>query len=493
MSGIRTCRPVTALTRTNALILTLCMTAAVCAAQSPARKNVLFIAIDDLRPALGCYGDKLAITPHIDRLAAEGMVFDKAYCQQAVCAPSRTSLMTGLRPDKAKVWGLNTLFRNTVPEVITLPEFFKKQGYRTDAVGKIYHDPRSHQDPPSWSGKTVLTITQNGTGNKYVLPENLTSKKGASTERQPVADSAYIDGKVTDAALQLLHKVKDRPFFLAVGFRRPHLPFTAPDRYWRMYDTVNFKLPVSSGPPVNAPAIAFHDSQELRGYNDIPNSGPLPPETMRKLRHGYYAAVSYIDFQVGRLLDELERLNLKDNTIVVLWSDHGYHLGEQGLWCKSTNFENAVRVPLIISTPGMKTKGTHTKALVELVDVYPTLVDLCGFSIPGDLDGKSLKPVLDNPAVTVKSFALSQFVRPYDALFNDADIKVMGYSLRVEDYRYTEWRTFGTDSVIATELYDHRNDPEETVNIAGSVGKKKLRGFRNALEAVREKGVRSKE
>lgn len=486
MSGIRTCRPVKALSRTIAFTVVLWMAAAVCVAQSPARKNVLFIAIDDLRPALGCYGDKLAITPHIDQLAAKGMVFDKAYCQQAVCAPSRTSLMTGLRPDQTKVWGLNTLFRNTVPGVITLPQFFKAQGYRTDAVGKIYHDPKSHQDPASWSGKTVLTITQNGAGNKYILPENLTSKKGASTERQPVADSAYIDGKVTDAALQILQKVKDTPFFLAVGFRRPHLPFTAPDHYWRLYDTVDFKPPVNAAPPVNAPAIAFHDSQELRGYNDIPNSGPLPPETIRKLQHGYYAAVSYIDFQVGRLLQELERLNLKDNTIVVLWSDHGFHLGEQGLWCKSTNFENAVRVPLIISTPGMKTKGTHTRSLVELVDVYPTLVDLCGFPVPGNLDGKSLKPVLENPSATVKSFALSQFVRPYDALFRDADIKAMGYSLRLENYRYTEWRTFGTDSVIATELYDHRKDPEETVNIAGSVGKGRLLKIKSTLETVLE-------
>lgn len=445
-------------------------------AQTPRQPNVLFIAIDDLRPTLGCYGDRHARTPHIDRLAAEGLVFDKAYCQQAVCAPSRSSLMTGLRPDKIKVWGLDKHFRETMPDVVTLPQFFKTQGYRTNAIGKIYHDPKSHQDSVSWSGKTLLTITKNLPGNKYIAPENLSSKKGAATERFPVADSAYIDGKVTMAALQVLNEVKDKPFFLAVGFRRPHLPFTAPDRYWRLYDSIRFNVPPHSR-PLHAPAMAFHDSQELTGYSDIPKHTPFPPETAQHLWHGYYAAVSYVDAQVGRLLHELELLNLKDNTIVVLWSDHGYHLGEQGLWCKSTNFENAVRVPLIISTPGMKAKGKHTAAMAELVDLYPTLLDLCGFTIPQNLDGKSLRPLLDAPHLQVKSFALSQFVRPYEGIFGDARIKVMGYSLRLENYRYTEWRSFGTDSVVATELYDHRNDPDEMVNIAGTVKKARLRKF----------------
>lgn len=453
--------------------------------QSLSRKNVLFIAVDDLRPTLGCYGDRIARTPNIDKLASDGIVFDRAYCQQAVCAPSRSSLLTGLRPDKIRVWGLNKPFRETVPEVITLPQFFKTHGYYSQGIGKIFHDPKKHQDPLSWSGKTIFTVTQSGKGHKYILPENLTGKKGTSTERLDVPDSAYIDGKVCNAALEVLNKLKDSIFFLAVGFRRPHLPFTAPDKYWRLYDKVSFDTPDTTR-ALHSPPIAFHKSQELRGYKDIPD-GPLPTDLVRKLQQGYYASTSYIDAQVGKLLEELERLKLRDNTIVVLWSDHGYHLGDQGLWAKSTNFENAVRVPLIISAPGVKSTGAHAAGLVELVDLYPTLLELCGLPVPNNLDGKSLVPMLNAPRSTVKSFALSQFVRPYESLFSDSAIKVMGYSLRTENYRYTEWRDFATHAVVATELYDHKNDPEEKINIAGKTEPSRLRGFQRILSEALEK------
>ncbi|GAA5220187.1 sulfatase [Membranihabitans marinus] len=429
------------------------------------RTNVLFIAVDDLRPTLGCYGDEYAKTPHIDALANKSVLFNRAYCQQAVCAPSRSSLMTGLRPDKLKVWGLKKHFRETVPNVVTLPQYFKNNGYEARGVGKIYHDPESHQDPQSWSEKSLLSVTKNGKGHKYVLEENyVEKKKGSAFESAQVEDSAYIDGKVSNAALKILNEVKDQPFFLAVGFRRPHLPFSAPEKYWKLYDPKKFRIPETHF-PVNAPQIALHNSQELRGYTNIPNTGSIDSSKVRQLWHGYYASVSYIDTQVGKILAELKRLNLDKNTIVVLWSDHGYHLGEQDLWCKATNYEIANRVPLIISSPGNQYPGM-TKGLVELVDLYPTLADLCNLPIPNNLDGQSLKPMMEDHLYQVKDFALSQFIRPYEGLSNLSAREVMGYSLRTDNYRYVEWRSINTNEVVATELYLHSENSEEGINLA---------------------------
>jgi len=426
--------------------------------------NVLFIAVDDLRPDLGCYGDPVAVTPNIDLLASDGMTFIRAYCQQAVCAPSRASIMTGLRPDNIRVWDLQTHFRENMPDVVTLPQYFKNQGYHTREVGKIYHDPLKAKDPQSWSAPSRFHVTQNGRGHKYVLDENCTGKmKAAATEMADVPDTAYIDGKVCLAAIEILNEIKDSTFFLAVGFRRPHLPFSSPEKYWDLYKPEELPPIKNPAPPAGVPEIALHNWKELRGYTDMPYIGDVGPKEVLRLRWGYYAAVSYIDAQIGKLVHELKRLNLYSNTIIVLWSDHGYHLGEHNLWCKITNFELDTRVPLIICLPEQKTAGSRTNAIVELVDVYPTLADVCGFDIPEGLDGQSMKPILEDPDVAWAKPALSQFPRPG---YYKEQPDYMGYSIRTDQYRYTKWIRIETGEAFARELYDHFTDPGEEVNLA---------------------------
>ncbi|WP_316811836.1 sulfatase [Pedobacter heparinus] len=429
---------------------------------SKQQPNVLFIAVDDLRPELGCYGNRTVKSPNIDKLAASGVLFSQAYCQQAVCSPSRTSLMTGRRPNTTKVWDLKTHFRSTIPDVVTLPQYFKNNGYHTQSIGKIYHDPASAQDSLSWSVPEILAVTKRE--GKYVLPANLqkNSAKAAATEMADVSDNAYIDGQVADQAVDVLKKNKDKPFFLAVGFRRPHLPFSAPKKYWDMYDRENISLPVQKTLPKNIPPYAAHKSEELRGYTDIGFNQLITDDKTRELLHGYYAAVSYTDAQIGKVLAELERLNLTKNTIIVLWSDHGFHLGEKGLWAKSTNYELDTRVPLIIAAPGKKQR-VKSNGLVELVDLYPTLADLGGFQIPDGLEGTSLVPLLDKPNQPWKSAVFSQFPRPW--IYKSAP-DLMGYTMRTDRYRYVEWRDFKTAEVKAIELYDHQADPAEINNIA---------------------------
>jgi iduronate 2-sulfatase len=426
--------------------------------------NVLFIAVDDLRPDLGCYGDPVAVTPNIDRLAKEGMLFSRAYCQQAVCGPSRASIMTGMRPDFLRVWDLNTHFRENVPDVVTLPQYFKNNGYHAREIGKIYHDPLKAKDPQSWSGPSVWHVTQSGRRHKYVLEENCTGKmKGASTEMADVPDSSYIDGKVCDAAIKMLNEVRDSSFFLAVGFRRPHLPFSSPAKYWDLYKPEEIPPVKNPLPPAGVPEIALHNWKELRGYTDMPDIGDVGPEDALRLRWGYYAAISYIDAQIGKLVDELKRLDLYSSTVIVLWSDHGYHLGEHNLWCKITNFELDTRVPLIISLPGKKNDGARTDAIVELVDLYPTLADVCGLGIPGGLGGKSLKPLLEEPEAEWDKPAISQFPRPG---YYSEKPEFMGYSMRTDQYRYTKWIRIETGETFAKELYDHFSDPLEEINLA---------------------------
>lgn len=426
--------------------------------------NVLFIAVDDLRPKIGCYGDEMAVTPHLDGLARRGVLFTRAYCQQAVCNPSRASVMTGRRPDTTRVWDLKTHFRKALPDVVTLPQYFKQHGYHTQCVGKIYHDPKWAQDAPSWSVAETYSVTENRT--KYALDASRApkgKKKGLATECAEVPDEAYIDGMVSDAACRMLREIPDKPFFLAVGFRRPHLPFSAPKKYWDLYDPKSLPMPSPTTAPVGIPKIALHNSAELRGYEDMPSTGPLSEAETRRLIHGYYASTSYMDAQLGKVFDELDRLDLTSNTVVVLWADHGYHLGELGLWNKHTNFELDTRVPLIIASPGQKLRGMETSALVELVDLYPTLVDLVGLPDAPGLEGVSLAGLLDNSTTSVKQTAFSQFPRPGN--FKGLP-PVMGCSVRTEKFRYTEWRNHKKNSVVARELYDHQVDPGELNNLA---------------------------
>jgi arylsulfatase A-like enzyme/N-acetylneuraminic acid mutarotase len=440
------------------------------------RPNVLFIVVDDLRTTLGSYGDATAITPNIDRLAARSLLFTRAYAQQAVCNPSRQSFLSGRRPDAIHVWNLTSHFRKTAPDVVSLPEHFKLHGYVTQGIGKIYHDPAEMQDAPSWSLPATLNVVAKQAD--YQSPENQApdkpGRKMAATEAADAPDDAYPDGKAAAAAVAALGELKTRgrPFFLAVGFRKPHLPFSAPKKYWDLYDRA--KIPELGGetPPQNAPEIALHDWPELRGYSDIAKKGPLTREKAMELRHGYYASVSYTDAQVGKVIDELDRLKLTENTIVVLFSDHGFHLGDSGLWCKDTVYEATTRVPLMLSAPRGESRpasGGRTDALVELIDLYPTLTELCGLPAPDKLDGRSMVPLLQDPKRTWKTAVYSQFPRPWISSSRQPPQR-MGYAVRTDRFRYIEWRDFKTLDLLARELYDYPYDysagATEKVNLA---------------------------
>jgi arylsulfatase A-like enzyme len=434
-----------------------------------AAKNVLFIAIDDLRPALGCYGDPTAISPNIDRLAEGGIVFNRAYCQQAVCSPSRLSLLSGRRPDTIRVWDLNTHFREAMPDVITLPQHFRERGYTTRSIGKIFHGSgKPSRDPPSWSEAPLYDYVRDPT-LRYATPENLkgTGLKRSAAESADVPDSTYTDGVVCKAAIDALKDIK-QPFFLAVGFRKPHLPFCAPKRYWDLYQRDQIPPPVTTEHPQGAPEIAVRSWNELEGYKDIPSDADMPAAKVQELRHGYYACVSYVDALVGRLVDELGRLGLSDDTVVVLWGDHGYHLGEQGLWTKANNYELSTRVPLILCVPGSRAAGQKTDALVELVDVYPTLVEACGLEQPTGLEGRSLMPLLNDPLRRWKPAVFSQYPRMHEGHRHRGPGDIMGYAVRTHRFRYVEWQDWKTRDVLARELYDERTDPHEMRNLAAN-------------------------
>ncbi len=438
-------------------------------ASKTVKPNVLLIAIDDLRPALGCYGDEVAVTPNIDRLASRGTVFKRAYCQQAVCSPSRLSLLTGRRPDTIRVWDLGTHFRAALPDVVTLPQHFKKHGYHTQSIGKIFHGSgKPSKDPPSWSVEPQYDSVRDPK-LRYALPKNLQGKglKRAAAESADVADNTYLDGIVCDTAISTLGALKKskRPFFLAVGFRKPHLPFCAPRKYWSFYDRAKIPLPTSDRHPQDAPELATRSWNELEGYTDIPNDGKLTTEKVRELRHGYYACVSYVDALVGRLLDELTKLKLAENTVVVLWGDHGLHLGEQGLWTKANNYELSTRVPLIVSVPEQSKTGA-SNAFVEFVDVYPTMADICGLDAPDGVEGVSFKPLLSHPDQVWKEAVFSQYPRARTGNRHRSHGDIMGYAMRTRRYRYVEWREWDSKKIVARELYDHESDDEETRNIA---------------------------
>jgi iduronate 2-sulfatase len=432
------------------------------------RTNILFIATDDLRVELGCYGDTPAITPNIDKLASRSTLFNRAYCQETVCNPSRASLLTGKRPDTLRVWDLFTHFRSTHPDIVTLPQWFKKHGYFTQGIGKIFHN--WHQeiegDPNSWSVPEVMHWDNHSADKPLFksgpLPPDQTITRFA--ECRDVPDSAYFDGRIAVKAVETLRRLKQQkqPFFLAVGFWKPHLPFNAPKCYWDLYDREKLQLPANPRPPEGVPEVALTND---RGRVIGPKGPILRMDEILELRHGYLAAISYLDAQVGKALDALDELSLAESTVVVFWSDHGLHLGEHGLWRKFTNFELDARVPLIIALPKPRHAGSKTDALVELLDLFPTLVELCGLPMPEGLEGKSLVSVLNDATASVKPAAFTQNPRPFDFLLGKVELQTMGVSVRTNRYRYTEWRDFRTGRIVARELYDHRTDPRETHNV----------------------------
>jgi iduronate 2-sulfatase len=451
-------------------------------AQAKWRPNVLFIAVDDLKPNLGCYGNTRAKSPNIDRLAARGLVFSSNYCQQAVCSPSRTSLLTGRRPDTTGIYNLQDHFRGNIPDVVTLPEHFKRNGYVTTGMGKIFHggldDARSWTIPwwapgiPSaWgspenaerSARTEARLKQQGWRVEGPPPRDDEDRvrRGPSWKAEDKGDDELPDGQTAATAIRALGQLKGKPFFLGVGFIRPHLPFVAPKRYYDLYKDTKFPIADNQFAPKGAPPMAMHDSGELRSYLDMPKQGPIPEAKQRELLLGYHAALSYMDAQVGRVLDELDRLDLRRNTIVILWGDHGWHLGDHGLWNKHTNFEQATHAPMILSMPGQKTAGRKTAALTEFVDIYPTLSELCGLPAPEGVEGTSFAPLVAEPGRSWKKGAFSQYPRNIPGAGGG-----MGYSVRTERYRYTEWVVKGTKDVRGSELYDYQTDPQENVNLA---------------------------
>ena len=448
------------------------------AARAAERPNVLLICVDDLKPLLGCYGAPLVQSPNIDRLASRGVLFERAFCNQAVCSPSRNALLTGLRPQTIGIYDLGTNFRRAVPDAVTLAQHFQRHGYRTEAMGKIFHVGHGNTDDtaswsvPHWGPKT-------GPAGGYVLKENrppqLTREearfsnapvdpsklpRGAATECADVPDNTYADGLIADEAIARLRAARQKPgepFFLAVGFLKPHLPFVAPKKYWDLYQRAWFDPPRLQTPPLGAPEFAPTTWGELRQYSDIPEVGPLSREQQRQLIHGYHAATSFVDAQVGRVVEELDRCGLAPHTIIVLWSDHGWHLGDHGMWCKHTNYEQAARIPLVVVAPGVAKAGFRSGALVETVDIYPTLCELAGLPVPQGLDGASFATALKSLTAATKQAVFHVYPRGAR----------MGRAVRTARYRLVEWKGIGEPADRAVlELYDYEADPDETRNLA---------------------------
>ncbi|MDO6604570.1 sulfatase [Arenibacter palladensis] len=494
------------------------------------RPNILFIAIDDLRPELGCYGSDVAISPNLDKLAGEGLLFENAYCQQAICGPSRASLLTGIRPETSGVFHNYIKFRDINPSVVTLPQRFKENGYETVYCGKIFHHGDLDEDH-SWSrypavdslsskgieipGGFALTanieltkLQREKMFNRYGEAAKFGLASGPAYENADVPDNGYIDGYNTELAIATLKEMaakNDKPFFLGLGFHKPHLNWTSPKKYWDLYDVRNIKVAAENQGPLSGAEMGLHASFELRTRYGIRNYGKLDQELTLNLKRAYLACVSYVDAQIGKIITELETMGLRKNTIIIVWSDHGYHLGDMGIWGKATNYEIATRVPLIIWTPNMpkESRGQKTDALVELVDIYPTLCDIAGIETPETVEGVSFKPLLENPKMKWKSAAFSQFPTPalrewgayplrpamretfFGPLIKSVEERIvgqqgdkwnrevfentlMGYAMRTERFRFIVWkdRDRPEKQPIYLELYDHKIDPSESVNIA---------------------------
>ena len=507
-----------------------CQTTDKTADQQKQKPNILFIAIDDLRPELGCYGSETAVTPNLDRLADNGLLFNRAYCQQAICSPSRASLMTGARPETINVIENYTYFRDLNPDIVTLPQHLRANGYETVYCGKIYH--AQYNDPElSWSrqpAKDKCAFEAPNFPGEFALPENqaLFSKnksamiakygeaakrglgKGPAYEKADVPDHTYEDGYNTELAIATLKDMLEKgekPFFLGLGFKKPHLDWLAPKRYWDMYDPEKIPLAAHVNGPENGAEMGLHPSFELRVRSGIPKQGPIDDELARTLKHAYLACVSYVDAQIGKMIAALEEAGVRENTIILVWSDHGWHLGDMGIWGKATNYEIGTRVPMMIWTPDMpnENRGKTTDALVELVDMYPTLCELTGLDLPKHLEGQSFAPLLEDPNQDWKTAAFSQFPSPalrewaanplsqgmretyFGPLIVEVEERIiaqqkekwdrelfennlMGYAMRTDQYRIVSWkdRTDPNAKPIFVELFDHEKDPAETTNIA---------------------------
>lgn len=459
------------------------------ASSSGKRLNVLMIPVDDLRPQLGCNGFDQIISPNIDKLAATGTFFRRAYTMVATCSPSRTCLMTGCRPDTTKVYDLVTHFRKNLPDVVTLTQHFSKHGYESVGMGKVFHgslnDMQSWdrwidvQSGPSWlDPKTQEWIARlQKEANKEGLKgqERGRYTRGTVTECMDVPDNAYFDGAMTDRAVRELEAFakSGKPFFLAVGYKKPHLPFIAPKRYWDLYKRQDFETAPNPFHPKNMPTGAvdsfpgemgaYCDARELAAKQKAAGKQDWPEEYSKQLIHAYFACISYVDAQIGRLLDALDRTGLAGNTVVMLWGDHGWHLGENGTWGKHTNLEWGTHSPLLLRVPGQPNAGVATDGLTEFVDVYPTLAEACGLPVPEHCEGTSLMPLVKDPARPWKRGAFSQFRKTING------VPCMGYTMRTDKLRYTEWRDHKNPArVVARELYDHRQNHDENENVIGN-------------------------
>jgi iduronate 2-sulfatase len=494
------------------------------------KPNILFIAIDDLRTELGCYESDIAISPNLDKLANEGLLFNNAYCQQAICGPSRASLLTGIRPETSGVFHNYIKFREANPNVVTLPQVFKHNGYEVVYTGKIFHHG-DLDDELSWNRQPAID-SMKAKGIKepggFALQENIEATarqrkqmlekygelakfglaSGPAYECADVPDNGYIDGYNTELAIATMKEIvatSDKPFFLGLGFNKPHLNWTAPKKYWDLYNREKITITKQDTIPFKGAQMGLHPSFELRVRDGIPNIGPIDLELAKTLKHAYLACVSYVDAQIGEMIKALEIAGLRENTIIVVWSDHGWHLGDMGIWGKATNYEVATRVPMMIWTPDMpkKNRGIKTNALVELVDIYPTLCDIAGIKVPNTVEGYSFKKLLKNPNQTWKTAAFSQFPTPalrewgayplrpamrdtfFGPLIEEVEDRIieqqkekwnrelfentlMGYAMRTEQYRLIVWkdRAHLEKEPLFIELYNHKNDPSETKNIA---------------------------
>jgi len=498
------------------------------------RPNILFIAVDDLRPELGCYGSPVAITPNLDALARDGLLFNRAYCQQAISGPSRASIMTGARPESTGVIHNYIKFREGKhPEILTLPQHFRANGYETVYFGKVFHgqdtdDELSWSRMPSYDDPAIIALSKQVgfalAQNKDILEKDRKEMfakygeqaqyglaTGPAYECADVPDQTYADGYNTDLAIatlkNMLKENPGKPFFLGLGFHKPHLNWIAPQKYWDLYKEDKIPLATETNAPENGAAMGLHASFELRVRHGIPKDGPIDTVMARTLKHAYLACVSYIDAQLGRMIDALEEAGVRENTIIVVWGDHGWHLGDMGIWGKATNYEIATRVPMIMWVPDMpdKNRGAKTDALVELVDIYPTLCELAGIGLPEHLEGKSYAPLLENPNRKWKKAVFSQFPTPalrewgaialrpgmretfFGELITEVEARIeaqlpdkwerelfendmMGYAMRTDRYCLVVWidYTQPESKPIFIELFDHKADPAETKNIAGN-------------------------